>query len=124
MDATYDNILRMVLWGDQPEDIMHRLEVHGITGDEARLLYQRAMAERVAAIRAHHRPAIWIGLAAWALGTGVFALLDFLTEGFAVTHHRMILIPLFLISFGLWKLASGISGFMTAKSRTGSVSDL
>ena len=123
-ERLYDGVLRGALWGDGRDEIMHRLEVNGITGDEANRLFQRAMTERVATIRGGYWRRIVAGGLFLVLGIGLFVGLAFLTEGFQVFNLLTIAVPACLTLFGAWRFFGGLIGVLTASSRTGPISEI
>ena len=120
----YDGVLRQVLWGDGRDEIMHRLEVNGITGDEADRIFQRAMRERIATIRGGYWRRIGRGGIVLSIGIGLFAGIAILTEGFRVFNVLTIFVPAGVTVFGAWRFFGGVIGVLTAASRTGSISEI
>ena len=120
----YESVLRSVLWGDGHDEIIHRLEVNRITGTEADKIYQRAMSERVAAIRRVYWRRIVLGLIFMITGTALLVGVYYLTEGFRVYSILAIVLPAAPAVFGTWKLLDGVAGVLTASSRTGPISEI
>jgi hypothetical protein len=120
----YDMVLRQVLWGDSRDEIMHRLEVNGITGEEADKIFYRAMRERVATIRNGYWRRIIIGGIFLVIGIAIFAGVGFLTEGFKVFNISTILVPSGIAAFGAWRFFGGLIGIVTASARTGPISEI
>ena len=50
-EPLYEMVLGMVLWGEPREEVFHRLQVNGITGDRAERIYATAWEERLTVIR-------------------------------------------------------------------------
>lgn len=120
----YDGVLRQVLWGDGRDEILHRLEVNGITGDEADRIFHRAMRERIATIRGGYWRRIVRGGLLLAIGVGLFAGIAILTEGYRVFNILTILVPAGVTAFGAWRFFGGVIGVVTASSRTGPISEI
>ena len=113
-DAIYDLILRMVLWGEPREDVIHKLGVNGITGDEAEEIYQKAFSERVMTIRARNVRKIWIGVLFIGASTaGFFLILSIFQRAYVIFALG--------VAVGVWKLADGAAGFLMASKKEGSV---
>lgn len=120
----YDGVLRQVLWGDARDEIMHRLEVNGVMGDDADKIFHRAMRERIATIRGGCWHRIVRGGLLLAIGIGLFAVIAILTEGFVVFNILTILVPTGVTAFGAWRFFGGVIGALTASSRTGPISEI
>lgn len=119
-DRVYQDVVRMVLWGEPKDDVMRKLEVNGFTGDAADRLYARAFGERLAEIHATCRRKIRTGALLVAGGVGLFCICAFV---FHFTSRLIIALSLMGLGFGTWKLIDGFVGILTAKTREGSVTD-
>lgn len=119
-DRVYQDVLRMVLWGEPKEDVMRKIEVNGFTGDAAERLYARAFGERLAEIFATCRRKILIGALLVAGGVGLFCICWFV---FLFTSRLVIALSLMGVGYGAWKLIDGFAGILTAKTREGSVTE-
>jgi hypothetical protein len=119
-ERVYQDILRMVLWGEPKDDVMRRLEVNGFTGDAADHLYGRAFDERLGEIFASCRRKIRTGALLIAGGAGLFWICWF-AIGF--TNRQVIALSLMGLGFGAWRVIDGFTGILTAKTREGSVTD-
>lgn len=119
-DRVYQEVLRMVLWGEPKDDVMRKLEVNGFTGEDADRLYARAFGERLAEIHAACRRKILIGMLMVAGGAGLFCVCWFVL---LFTSNWVIALSAMGIGFGTWKVIDGLAGILTAKSREGSVTD-
>jgi hypothetical protein len=104
--------------------IMHRLEVNGVTGGEANRLFQRAMSERISTIRGVYWRRIVTGGLLLVVGIGLFAGIAFLTEDFRVFNILTIIVPAGVATFGAWRFFGGVIGVVTAASRTGPISEI
>ena len=120
----YDGALRQALWGDDRDEIIHRLEVNGITGDEADRIFRRAMRERIRMIRGGYWRRIVIGGTMLVVGIALFAGVAILTEGFKVFSILTILVPAGVATFGAWRFFGGVIGVVTASTRTGPISEI
>ena len=119
----YENVLRCVLSGDGQEEIKDMLAVYGTTGAEADMIYLQAMSERVTYIRSVYWNRVVVGLALVAAGIALLAAIWYLSGGGAAYGVLAIYLPAAPAAFGAWKLLNGLSGVVTASSRTGPVSD-
>ena len=119
-DRVYQDVLRMVLWGDPKDDVMRKLGVNGFTGDAADRLYARAFGERLAEIFATCRRKIRIGALLIACGVGLFCICAFV---FHFTSRLIVTLSLMGLGIGAWKLIDGFAGILTAKTREGSVTE-
>lgn len=119
-DRVYQDVLRMVLWGEPKEDVMRKLEVNGFTGDAADQLYSRAFMERLAEIFATCRRKILIGWLMIAGGVGLFCVFWFVLR---FTTNWVIALSAMGLGFGTWRVIDGFAGILTAKTREGSVTD-
>ena len=109
--------LRMVLWDEPREEILHKLAVGGAEGDEVDAIYQNCLRERVAVIRKQYAGKMVTG-ALWIAGGIVLALLFLFLQG---RVYVFVVIP-FLI--GAWKLIDGAAGMLMAGSKRGSVTEI
>lgn len=116
----FDLIHKMVLRGEPKERVLKRLEVNGVTGSKADLLYRHAMKDRVATIRQEFIKKASIGLGMIVFSIIVFCIFWF-GLGFIINYVLSILCGITV--FGLWKLGSGIAGYLNAESWQGSVAD-
>lgn len=116
----YDMVLKMVLWDEARDDVFQKLEVNGFIGDKAQEMYQRARAERVAAIRADCTRKAWAGLLWLGMGAGVFWLFWIYLGG--ITYQILVLSGV-AMSIGTWKLVNGIAGIAMAHLKKGSLAD-
>lgn len=119
-ERVYQDVLRMVLWGEPKEDVMRKLEVNGFTGDAADRLYVRAFGERLAEIHATCRRKIRTGALLIACGVALFCICAFV---FHFTSRLIVTLSLMGLGFGAWKLIDGFAGILTAKTREGSVTE-
>jgi hypothetical protein len=71
-EPQYDVVLKMVLWDEEREAIFRRLKVNGVEGERAEAIYATARAERVGSLRADGVRTLLMGLAALALGFGIY----------------------------------------------------
>jgi len=111
----------MVLWGEGREAAMRKLEVNGITGEDAEAIYSAAMVERVATVHAHYRGKARKGLLLICGGLALLAVCFFVFHAI----NRILWILIFLsLAFGLWFLGKGMSGMLMSKNYEGSVADL
>lgn len=116
----YEAILKMVLWGEDREAVFDRLRVNGIDDTEAEALYQAARRERVATFRDEFKKRIGLGLLLMVGGASVFSVFWF---GLNLLPRLVLMACGAAIGMGLWKLTSGLVGYLTAESRQGSVAD-
>lgn len=119
-ERVYQEVLRMVLWGEPKDEVMRRLAVNGYTGEAADSLFARAFGERLAEIHAACRRKIRTGALLVAGGVGLFCVCWFVL---LFTSKWVIALTAMGLGFGTWKVIDGFAGILTAKTREGSVSD-
>jgi hypothetical protein len=116
----YDLVLRMVLWGESRDDVFRRLAVNGVTGIVAGRLYDQARADRIQTLRRDYSRKFLVGVgiivAAVVIFSGCWFGLGFIP--------RILLYACFAaIGLGAWKAIDGLSGYLMAPGKTGSVAD-
>lgn len=116
----YQGILRMVLWDEPREEVFQRLEVNGITGDQAETFYTAAMKERVTTIRVAYRSKAIQGFLWMAASVAAFCLLWF---GVRVLPRIVLYACGVGLGMGLLRLCDGLSGMLLATHKRGSVAD-
>lgn len=117
---SYNLVLKMVLWGESREDVFQRLSVNNIPIELAERLYQHAWAERIRTIRSDCSHDLLIGLGLIFVSALVFCAFWF-GLGFI---PRILLFGCFAaLGIGLWKFIHGLTGYLMASSKTGSVAD-
>ena len=116
----YDLVLRMVLWGEERDEVYRRLEVNGVYGEVADRLYEQARADRIRTIRSDYTRKLLIGV----------VLILAAATAFSVCWYGLGFIPRILLygsfaalGIGSWKFIDGLSGYLMAPNKTGSVSD-
>ncbi|MDA8975265.1 hypothetical protein N9F50_01630 [Akkermansiaceae bacterium] len=114
----YNLIHKMVLWGEPKEAVMKRLAVNNVTGAEAELLYHHARKDRIATIRQEYRKKMKIGAFILA-GTILYFVVSMVTMNTVVVPYAL----LAAVAIGMWQIVNGVSGFMMAESKQGSVAD-
>ena len=132
-EPQYDVVLKMVLWGESRETIMHRLKVNGIEGDRAEAIFSAARRERIATIRNGARRDLWIGLAviagclAMIFGLGLHKLsFTHFSEGAGTVlllPWLLSLLAAVLVAVGLWRTLKGAIEILLAPTKEGSVAD-
>ncbi len=119
-EPQYDVVLKMVLWGDSREAVMHRLKVNGVEASVAERIYKAARKVRLQTIREEAAHAVKMGVFWLVVGVVGFSVLD-------LGDHLMGKAPIGLaaMSFGVaaWKLFNGISTMILADKKTGPVND-
>ncbi|MDB4618454.1 hypothetical protein OAG53_02135 [Akkermansiaceae bacterium] len=111
---------KMVLQGDPKDRIYKRLEVNGVTGDEADTLYRHAMKERVQIIRGESFKKILGGIGLIALAAAVFATFWF---GLGYIQHVIFYLLTAVSGLGFILIGIGLSNYWRARSHIGSVAD-
>lgn len=116
----YNLVLRMVLWGESRDEVLRRLAVNGVAEADACQLYEQARADRIRTIRSDYRRKLLVGLGLMA-GT----LMMFCVCWFGLGFIPKILLYACFAAFGIgsWKAIDGLSGYLMAPSKTGSVAD-
>lgn len=123
-ELTMNSVLRRVMWGEDRLAILGVIRNQGYAEGEAQAMLDAAEKERIAAIRGIHWPKIGWGLVFVGLGIGVIAATYLLTEGYGVWSGRAVIVPLAPFAYGAWKILCGVTGILTASTRTGPVSDI
>ncbi|HEY1051298.1 MAG TPA: hypothetical protein VGE39_16115 [Prosthecobacter sp.] len=119
-ELIYEGIRRMVIWDEPRDEVFHRLEVNGITGERAEAIYAKARAARIQEIRSDCVRRAVKGLLFLVVGAGV--ALEFLTRG--AMPPRVALAPcMAAVGYGLWQSFKGVFGYVLAPSKKGSLAD-
>lgn len=116
----YDEVLTMLLWDEPKDKVYHRMSVNQVPADIADLLYGHAKKERIALIRSENMSKIMIGVGALLLGIVVFCALWF---GLGIIPRIVVGLCFLAGVFGVWRLADGIFGYLSAPQKKGSVVD-
>lgn len=117
----YALVLKMVLWGEDRDDVYRRLEVNGVTGGIADRLYEHAREDRIRTIRSAYFIKILFGGGLFLAAVVIFPACWF-GLGFI---PKIVLYGCFVaLGIGSWKSTDGISGYLMAPTRTGSVTDI
>ncbi|WP_193214005.1 hypothetical protein [Luteolibacter marinus] len=119
-EPLYDLILGMVLWGEPEEDILHRLEVNGVTGTRAAGIYSAARSERIDQIRGECARKIRIGIIMAAVAAAIFCGSWF---GLRVIPRLFIAGCGVVFGLGMLRLIDGAAGWLMAAQKEGPVSD-
>ena len=116
----YGFVLKMVLWGEDREEVYSRLAVNGVTAGVADRLYEHARADRIRTIRDDYTRKLLIGL-----GLILAAVVIFSTCWFGLGFiPRILLYACFAaVGIGGWKSIDGLAGYLMAPGKTGSVAD-
>lgn len=116
----YHDVLHDVLWGSERHDVFHRLEVNGITGEQAETLFAKARKERIALIRSEAMRKVIKGMVLLLAGLGIFLL--FWDGAGAIT--RGVFVTCFVAwAFGGYWLIDGVVAAIFAPTKKGSVAD-
>ncbi len=117
----YALVLKMVIWGEEREEIYGRMRVNGITAEAADRLYQRAWEDRIRVIRGECSRKLLTGI-----GLVLAAVITFMVCWFGLRFIPKILLYGCIVAFvvGAWKLIDGTSGFLMAASKKGPVDDV
>lgn len=116
----YEVVHRMVIWGEKREEVYHRMEVNGLTGEVSDLLYQTAWADRIRTIRSEYSRKLLIGI-----GLVVAAVITFSVCWFGLRFVPKILLYGCFIALGAgaWKFIDGTSGYLMAANKKGPAFD-
>ena len=117
-------VTRRVMWGEDEAQILDSLHSQGYTEEDALDLLHMARRDRARTIRGIFWPKIWWGLLLIGLGVGVVLAFYYLTDTYPARGRGQIAIQLTPFIFGAWQLLSGLSGLLTAGSRSGPVSEI
>lgn len=110
----------MVIWDEPRDDVLHRLEVNGITGLKAQQMYEKARAERVAIIRKESIRKAAFGLGLLLVGCG---LLFGFAIGLGVVIRPVLALGAAAAVFGLWYFSKGLFYIFFAHAKEGSLAD-
>ncbi|MGC6426633.1 MAG: hypothetical protein ACON5H_06505 [Akkermansiaceae bacterium] len=116
----FNLVHKMVLQGESEERVIKRLEVNGVTGNEANLLYHHARKNRIATIRKEFFKKASTGLGLILFSISVFCVFWF---GLGFISNNVLYLLCGISVFGIWRLGSGILGYLNAGSHEGSVAD-
>jgi hypothetical protein len=116
----YNLVLRMVLWGETREEVCHRLAVNGVTGLVADRLYEHARADRIRTIRGDYSRKLLIGMGLILSAVVIFSVCWF---GLGFIPRILLYACFAALGIGSWKAIDGLSGYLMAPSKTGSVAD-
>lgn len=119
-DRIYEGMRRMVFSDEPAADVLHRLEVNGISPEESGQMHEKARAERKAAIRQAALKQAVLGfllmLSAYGMFMGFFAINDVLTQEILALCAMTALI-------GIWQFSKGLFYFLFPHNRKGLVAD-
>jgi hypothetical protein len=116
----YALVLKMVLWGEEADQVYRRLAVNGVSGEVARRLYEHARRDRIRTIRGHYRGKMWVGAGLVLAAMGMFF---FCWYGLGFISRLLIYVCAAGLGVGGWKFIDGLSGYLMAPMKTGSVAD-
>ena len=119
-EPLYEMVLGMVLWGEPREEVFHRLQVNGITGDRAERIYATAWEERLTVIRRDYGRKAGTGL---LLMIGAAAIFCGFWFGVRVIPRLLLYVCFGMLGVGLWKAVDGFAGWIMAGSREGPVTE-
>lgn len=132
-EPQFNVVVKMVLWGEDRDAVLHRLGVNGIEEKRALEIYEAARRERIATIRSAGFRDLWISIAMMvsAVALAYFLELDQLSlihfgEGLGqilVLPWLITLLVVVLLTFGLWKCLRAIAELVFAPLKKGSVAD-
>lgn len=132
-EPQFNVVVKMVLWGEDRDAVLHRLRVNGIEEKRALEIYEAARRERIATIRSAGFRDLWISIAMMlsAVALAYFLELDQLSlthfgEGLGqilVLPWLITLLVVILLTFGLWKCLRAIAELVFAPLKKGSVAD-
>jgi len=110
-EPQFNVVVKMVLWGEDRDAVLHRLRVNGIEEKRALEIYEAARRERIATIRSAGFRDLWISIAMMvsAVALAYFLELDQLSlthfgEGLGqilVLPWLITLLVVVLLTFGL-----------------------
>ena len=114
----YASVLRSVMWDTQRDEILHMLEVNGITGEPAEAMLRRALKERIALLRGEAARKAVKGALLLSGGIALFCIFWF---GFGAITRTIFIICAGLGAWGFWCLLDGVLEALLAPSKKGSV---
>jgi hypothetical protein len=119
-DRIYDQVLRMVLWGEKEEAVFQKLEVNGFTGNKAKEMYAKARAERVSAIRGDCLRSVGWGLLWFGAGSGVFYMFWYVLGGIT---RLLLMLTVGSMCAGAYMIIRAVIGFLAAPLKEGSLAE-
>lgn len=120
-EKIYETIYQMVIWDEKKETVFQKLNASGVYNDEAQAMYDKAMKERISAIRKDH----WIKLIKGLPWMAAAAILFFsFWEGAGGITPKLLGLCAVGMAYGLWKSSDGLVGILMAKHKRGSLADM
>ena len=114
----YEEVLRIVLWGDPKEEIYEIMEIRNMSKILTEALYERAMKVRVRLVRDAAMKKAGVGLIYSVVSVGTFCLIFF---GLGMIPKILVAICFFFLMLGCWKITDGIFSYFTASMKKGPV---
>ncbi|MEK7951961.1 hypothetical protein [Luteolibacter soli] len=119
-EPLYEMILGKVLWGEPREEVFHRLNVNGLTGERAEAIYAAAWEERLVVIRRECARKAGTGLLLTVGAVVIFCVFWF---GLGVILNVVLYLCAAMFFMGAWKAIDGFAGMLMAGRKEGSVAD-
>lgn len=119
-ERIYEAVRRMVLRDEPRADVFHRMEVNGIPEAEARQMYDKARAERMAAIRHAALKESALGLLLMLTAFGIFMGYFYCFE--IITNEILVLCSLIAV-LGIGFFSKGLYYLLFAHNKTGPLAD-
>jgi hypothetical protein len=116
----YAFVLKMVLWGEDRDEVFHRLAVNGVPDRVAERLYEHARADRLRTLRRDSARKLIGGL---ALVIGAVAIFSSCWFGLGFIPQILLYGCFGAAGYGLWKAIDGLAGVLMASSKTGSIAE-
>jgi hypothetical protein len=116
----YNLVLRMVLYGESRDEVFRRLAVNGVAEAVAGQLYDQARADRIRTIRSDYSLKLLVGVGLIAGALVIFCVCWF---GLGFIPRILLYACFTALGIGSWKAIDGLSGYLMAPSKTGSVAE-
>lgn len=116
----YDMIHRMVIWGEEKDQVFHRMEVNGVTGTAAEYLYQHARNDRIRAIRKEQSGKLFLGICLIVAAVSTFC---FCWLVLYFIPRLLLCACIVALGVGSWKLIDGLAGYLMAGNKKGPLHD-
>jgi hypothetical protein len=116
----YGIVLKMVMWGEDRDEIFHRLSVNGVPDGVAQRLHAHAREDRLRTIRGVYSRRFLVGMALIVAAVAVFVGFWFYLE---FIPRIILFCCIVALGIGSWKFIDGLAGYLMAPSQKGSVAD-
>ena len=114
----YAEVERALIWGHSREEAYALMETSGVSGLLADEIYRRALAERIAMIRAEASGKVVKGVLLFIAGLALLCVFIF---GFHFIMGKLFVLFLLLMAWGAWWVLDGAVNWIFAAGKRGSL---